>query len=130
MDIPKSARKPPGRKIIKRLSTRTKWALLTLGGLLLTMYGLTTLVHAGIWQQTGVDPAKWVLLGIYSFGVISAGILLLGQAFRFRTIIDIRRETRRNLRQLEKKIDTKRLRGKSQQRRKSRAKTKNPTKMD
>ncbi len=127
MNVPKSAAKPPGRKLVKKLSLQTKWILLAIGGLISTLYGLSVLVNANAQRLAGTETAKWVLLGFYSFVFLSGGLLILGQAFRFRLLIDYRRETRKEINRLKKKIDAKRMKD-IETRRKRREKTKNPTK--
>ncbi len=127
MNVPKSAAKPPGRKLIKRLSLRTKWTLLAIAGLLLTLFGLSFLVNANALRLAGSPSPKWIILGIYSFAMLSAGFLILGQAFRFRLLIDFRRETRREINRLKKRMEVKRMKD-LETLQKLQAKTKNPTK--
>lgn len=127
MELPKSAGKPPGRKLIKRLSTRTKWILLSIAGLFLTLYGLSVLVNANALRLKGVETGQWVLLGLYSYLILAGGLLILGQAFRFRLLLDYRSETRKEIKRLKKKIDSIRMNNlKSAQKRQEKAKS--PTK--
>lgn len=127
MELPKSAGKPPGRKLIKRLSLKTKWILLTIAGLILTLYGLSVLVNANALRLNGIETAKWVLLGLYSYVILTAGLLILGQAFRFRLLFDFRGETRKEIRRIKKKLDSIRIKNLETQR-KRHGKTKSPTK--
>ncbi len=109
MNIPKSARKPPGRRLIKRLSLRTKWILLTIVSVLLICYGLVMMAAAVNLHNDGSPTVQWMLLGLYALAIISAGILGFGQGIRFRILLDIRREINRATRRLEKKIPPKKL---------------------
>lgn len=124
---PKSAVTPPGQKLVKKLPLKTKWVLLSIAGLLLTLYGLSILVNANALRISENDSPIWMLLGLYSFVILTAGFLILGQAFRFRLLIDFRRETRKELNRLKKRIDAKRMKD-LEAFRKRHVKTKNPTK--
>jgi uncharacterized integral membrane protein len=127
MNIPKSAAKPPGRKLLKRLSLKTQWTLLAIGGLLLTLYGLSILTNANSLRHAGVESYQWLLLGLYSFAILTAGFLILGQAFRLRVLIDSRRQIRKEINRLKKNIESKKIKERDTLR-KHRRKTKNPTK--
>jgi uncharacterized membrane protein len=127
MNVPKSAATPPGRKLLKKLSLQTKSIVLTVVGLLLTLFGVSVLVNANTLRLTETDTNKWALLGFYSFAILVAGLLTLGQAFRFRLLIDFRRETRKELNRIKKRIDSKHMKNR-QTASKRHGKTKNPTK--
>ena len=104
MELPKSHGKPPGRKIIKRMPARTKWILLTISGLLCSGAGVVVLSTAAIYTYHAHTTSQIVILGLYGMALLSSGVLILGQAFRFRILIDVRREARRNTRGVEKKL--------------------------
>jgi len=123
--IPSIDPKPPGKKLIKRMSTRTKWMILAPFGLLLFSFGLTVLSEAAHQRRTGEPTQVWVLLGIYSLVLINAGLVFFGEALRFRILLDVRRETRRSMRQLLRKVNTKTARKLITDK-----KTKSPTKRD
>lgn len=127
MNVPKSAAKPPGRKLIKKLPLQTKWTILALVGLLMTLYGLAVLVNANALRLSGIEMSKWIVLGLYSFAILAGGLLILGQAFRFRLLMDFRQETRKEINRLKKRIDAKRMKD-LETFRKRHIKTKNPTK--
>ena len=128
MNVPKSAAKPPGKKLIKKLSLRTKWIILAICGLLLNLYGLSLLVNANAIRLSDTEPpVKWIVLGLYSFVILTAGLLILGQAFRFRLLIDFRRETRKEISRLKKRFDAKRMKD-LEAPRKASSKTKSPAK--
>ena len=96
--------KPPGQKLVSKLSARTKWLILAPLGLVLIGYGLCVFSEAGNLKHTGSRPIEWVLLGTYSLILINGGLSLFGQAIYFRVMMDVRKETRRSLRKLETKL--------------------------
>ncbi|MCF0050877.1 hypothetical protein MUK70_07690 [Dyadobacter chenwenxiniae] len=123
--IPSIDPKPPGKRLIKRMSTRTKWMILAPCGLLIFSFGLTVLSEAAHQRRTGVPTQVWVVLGLYSLALINGGLIMFGEALRFRILLDVRRETRRSMRQLARKISIKAA-GKH----KPGKKAKSPTKTD
>ncbi len=123
--IPSIDPKPPGKRLIKRMSTRTKWMILAPCGLLLFSFGLTVLSEAAHERRTGEPTQVWVVLGLYSLALINGGLIMFGEALRFRILLHIRRETRRSMRQLIRKVNTK-----SPIKSKSGKKAKSPTKTD
>ncbi len=92
--------KPPGRRLIKRMSTRTKWLLLAPFSLILIGYGLCVFSEAANLKHTGEPFSRWFLLGTYSLVVINAGLSLFGQAIIFRMQIENRRTIRRYLKKM------------------------------
>lgn len=96
--------KPPGQKLVSKLSARTKWLILAPLGLVLIGYGLCVFSEAGNLKHTGSRTVEWVLLGTYSLILINGGLSLFGQAIYFRVMMDVRKETRRSLRKLETKL--------------------------
>jgi len=123
--IPSIDPKPPGKKLIKRMSTRTKWMILAPIGLLLFSFGLMVLSEAAHQRRTGEPTQVWVVLGLYSIVLINVGLIFFGEALRFKILLDVRRETRRSMRQLLRKVNTKTVR-----KLRSDKKTKSPTKTD
>lgn len=90
--------KPPGRKLLKRMSTRTKWLLLAPFSLMLIGYGLCVFSGAAQAMHSGQPFKQWFILGTYSLVLINGGISLFGQAVRLRVMMDIRQVVRRQLR--------------------------------
>jgi hypothetical protein len=123
--IPSIDPKPPGKRLIKRMSTRTKWMILAPFGLLLFSFGLTVLSEAAHQRRIGEPTQVWALLGLYSLILINGGVVLFGEAMRFRILLDVRRETRRSMRQLLRKVNSKTVRKLLPEK-----KTKSPTKRD
>lgn len=107
MELPKSQGKPPGRKIIKRMPARTKWILLTIAGVVCISLGAFVIATTAMYKYNNHPASQWVILALYGVVLLSSGILILGQAFRFRILIDVRREARRNIRSVEKKMQDK-----------------------
>jgi hypothetical protein len=128
--IPSIDSKPPGQKLIKRMSARTKWMLLTPAGLVIFSFGLCVLSEAAHQRRIGEPTQVWLLLGLYSLVLINGGLILFGEALRFRILLDVRKETRRSLRQAVRNIKTKSLRKSISEKLKSDKKTKSPTKAD
>src|SRR5215217_694743 len=124
--IPSIDPKPPGKRLIKRMSTRTKWMILAPCGLLIFSFGLTVLSEAAHQRRTGVPTQVWVVLGLYSLALINGGLIMFGEALRFRILLDVRRETRRSMRQLVRKINIKAIRKMPARKGKSDKKTKSP----
>ena len=89
------------------MSTRTKWMILAPCGLLIFSFGLTVLSEAAHQRRTGVPTQVWVVLGLYSLALINGGLILFGEALRFRILLDVRREARRSMRQMVRKINIK-----------------------
>ena len=105
--IPSIDPKPPGKRLIKRMSTRTKWMILAPCGLLIFSFGLTVLSEAAHQRRTGLPTQVWVVLGLYSLALINGGLIMFGEALRFRIMLHVRRETRRSMRQLIRNFNSK-----------------------
>jgi len=88
---------PPGRRLINRMSTRTKWLLLAPFSLVLIGAGLCVIVDAGQVRQSGAPFQQWFLLGTYGLILVNGGLSLFGQAVRFQVQLDYRRFVRREL---------------------------------
>lgn len=88
---------PPGRRLVNRMSTRTKWLILAPLSLVLIGAGLCVLTEAAWAKHTGAPFWQWFLRGTYSLILINGGLSLFGQAVRFRAQLDYRRFVRREL---------------------------------
>ena len=106
------------------MSTRTKWMILAPCGLLLFSFGLTVLSQAAHERRIGEPTQVWVVLGLYSLVLINGGLIMFGEALRFRILLHVRREARRSMRQMIRQINTKNGKNKSGK------KAKSPTKTD
>jgi hypothetical protein len=87
--------KPPGKKLVKRMSLRTKYWLLGTASALMIGSGLSILCEAAFMKFSGEPTIRWFLTGSYAFILIIGGLGLMQTATRFRTMIDVRREVRR-----------------------------------
>lgn len=96
--------KPPGKRLIKQMSTRTKWLILAPVSLLLIGAGLCVFSEAAHLKHTGQPFRQWFLIGTYSLILINGGISLFGQAVRYRIAIDYRKFVRRQLRKAQKEL--------------------------
>lgn len=102
--IPTTGTKPPGKKLLKKMPVRTKWLILVPVSLLLISGGVVVLNAAGNSRSSGEATQVWALLMVYALVLLNGGLLLFGQAIRFRILMDVRKETRRAIRQAEKRI--------------------------
>ncbi len=93
---------PPGRRLVNRMSTRTKWLLLAPVSLVLIGAGLSVLSEAGWAKHTGAPFRQWFLWGTYGLILVNGGLSLFGQAVRFRVQLDYRRFVRRELKKRER----------------------------
>ncbi|GAB4036618.1 hypothetical protein [Spirosoma gilvum] len=89
--------KPPGQRLVKRMSTRTKGLIFVTLGLILFSIGLCVFSVAADANQSGAPFRQWFLWGTYGLILINGGLLLFGQAVRYRVQIDYRRFVRREL---------------------------------
>ena len=89
--------KPPGQRLVKRMSTRTKGLIVAPLGLLLVSAGLWVLSEVAEVRHTGAPFRQWFLWGVYGLILINGGLLLFGQAVRYRAQLDYRRFVRREL---------------------------------
>lgn len=88
---------PPGRRLVNRMTTRTKWLLLAPISLALIGAGLCVVSEAGYAKHTGAPFRQWFLWGAYGLILVNGGLSLFGQAVRFRVQLDYRRFVRREL---------------------------------
>lgn len=94
--------KPPGQRLVKRMSTRTKGLIIAPLGLFLFSVGLCVFSEAVHAKEIGAPFRQWFLWGIYSLILINGGLLLFGQAVRYRAQLDYRRFVRRELKKRER----------------------------
>lgn len=100
--------KPPGKRVIKRMSTRAKWLLLSVASLLAIGAGLCIFSEAAHLKHIGRPTGQWVLMGTYSLILINGGLCLFGQAVRFRVMMDTRQIVRREIRKKARELQAKR----------------------
>lgn len=68
----------------------TKYWLFGGGGAMLLGSGLAVLLHGSKLRDTNTDPWFWVSTG--GFALIMSGLGFIGDANRFRTMVDVLRE--------------------------------------
>jgi hypothetical protein len=95
--------KPPGLRWLKQLSTRTKWLILAPVSLVLIGFGLSVFSEAGWLKHSGAPFWRWVLWGTYSLILINAGLCLLGEAIRYRVMLDTRRAIRKAIKKKQRR---------------------------
>lgn len=100
--------KPPGQRLVKRMSARTKWLIMAPAGLLLIGFGLCVFSGAGYDMQAGAPFMRWFLKGTYSLILINGGLSIFGSAIRFRVMIDTRQIIRQELKRRQKEFNKKR----------------------
>ena len=76
--------KPPGKKMLKRMSLYTKWLFSAVGGLALIGFGLSVFSEAANLKHTNAPFLRWFLLGSYSLIMINGGLCVFGQAIIFK----------------------------------------------
>ena len=68
----------------------TKYWLFGGSGAMLLGTGLAVLLHGSKMKETNEDPWFWVSTG--GFALIMSGLSFIGDANRFRTLVDVLRE--------------------------------------
>lgn len=89
---------PPGRRLVNRMSTRTKWLMLAPLSLMLVGAGLCVLSEAAWAKHSDAPFRQWFLWGTYGLILVNGGLSLFGQAVRYRAQLDYRRFVGRELR--------------------------------
>ncbi len=92
--------------MINRMSTRAKWQVLTPLSMLSFVVGLCVFSEAAFRRIQGAPTTQWVLWGVYGLVFTVGGLLLFGQAQRFRSQLDYRRFVRRELKKRDRGRDT------------------------
>ena len=100
--------KPPGQRLVKRMSARTKWLIMAPAGLLLIGFGLCVFAGAGYDMHAGAPFMRWFLRGTYSLILVNGGLCIFGSAIRFRAMIDTRQIIRQELKRRQKEANKKR----------------------
>jgi hypothetical protein len=86
-DIPK---KPPGQRLVNRMTLRTKWQFFAAVGLLLFGFGISVVSSAAMLKaDVTVTFARWFVMGLYGLILTNLGLVSFGQAIRFRVLMDV-----------------------------------------
>ncbi len=101
--IPKTG-KPPGQKLVKRMSLRAKWLLLAPMSLVLIGAGLCVFSEAAELKHKDAAFSRWFLMGTYSLILINGGLSMLGQAIVFKSQMFYRAEMRREIKKMQKEM--------------------------
>jgi hypothetical protein len=100
---PKISKKPPGKKLIKRMPLRTKWLLTLAAGFVLLVYGLFVLSSAVALRITETaNTLRWGLMLFYSMVIVCGAVYFFGQSIHFQTIMEVSKRTRKQERELER----------------------------
>jgi hypothetical protein len=95
-------KKPPGKKMLKRMSLYTKWLFCAIGGLILIGFGLSIFSEAANLKHTNSVFLRWFLLGSYGLIMINGGLCVFGQAIIFKVKMENKKLIKKALRQREK----------------------------
>lgn len=93
-------KRAPGRRLIKRLSLRTRYWLVGGFSAVLIGSGLAVLSEAALLRHDGVPTAQWFLLGLYGYLLTIGGLGILQISTRIRVKMDVRRQVRREVKKL------------------------------
>ncbi|MDZ7935813.1 MAG: hypothetical protein U5M51_12800 [Emticicia sp.] len=91
--------KPPGKKMLKRMSLYTKWLLSAVGGLILIGFGLSIFSEAADLKHTNAPFLRWFLLGSYSLIMINGGLCVFGQAIIYKVRMENKKLIKKVLKQ-------------------------------
>ncbi|MEA5257783.1 hypothetical protein VB264_08300 [Arcicella aquatica] len=101
-DIPKKA---PGQRLVRRMPLRTKYIWCTILGLLLFGFGISVVGTAStIRAEPNVVFFRWFIWGLYGLIITSIGLVFLGQAIRFRVLMDMNKRFSRQEKEMTKQI--------------------------
>jgi hypothetical protein len=96
--------KPPGQRLVNRMSARTKWLLLAPAGLILIGAGLCVCIDAGFDMHGDAPFMRWFLKGTYGLILFNGGLSVFGNAIRFRVMLDTRIVMRQELKRRQKEF--------------------------
>ena len=99
--------KPPGKKMLKRMSLYTKWLLSAVGGLALIGYGLSVFSEAANLKHTNAPFLRWFLLGSYSLIMINGGLCVFGQAIIFKMKMESKKLIKKAMKERAKRASKK-----------------------
>jgi hypothetical protein len=101
-DIPK---KPPGRRLVKRMPLRTKWLITLSAGLILLALGLYVMSSAVAMRTNPSENAiRSFLMTVYAITIICIAVYVFGQSVRFHVLMDLNRRLNKHERDTEKII--------------------------
>lgn len=95
-------KRAPGRRLIKRLSPRTKYWLVGGFSAVLIGSGLAVLNEASMLKHTGASTTQWFLMGLYGYLLTIGGLGILQISTRMRVRMDLKKEIRRELKRSRK----------------------------
>lgn len=97
--------KPPGQRLVKRMSTRTKSMIVGPAGLVLFSVGLWIFSEAAGARHMDAPFRQWFLWGLYGLILLNGGLLLFGLAVRYHAQLDYRRFVRRELKKRDQMVN-------------------------
>ena len=97
--------KPPGQRLVNRMSTRTKSLIVGPVGLVLFSAGLWVFSEAAGAKYAGAPFRQWSLWGVYGLILLNGGLLLFGLTVRYRAQLDYRRFVRREFKKRDQTLN-------------------------
>ena len=95
--------KPPGRKLLNNLTFSQKFWILGGVGALMLGSGLAVLCEAALLKFSSEPFIRWFMAGTFAFVLIISGVGLIQMSTRFRTLIDIPKIIKKELKKKAKK---------------------------
>jgi ABC-type siderophore export system fused ATPase/permease subunit len=95
--------KPPGTKLLKRMSLYTKWLISAIGGLAMIGFGLCIFSEAANLKHTDAPFLRWFLLGSYSLIMINGGLSIFGKAIIYKIRLEQKKLIKKALKQRDKR---------------------------
>lgn len=87
---PDISKKAPGQRMVNRMPLRTKWLLCASTGLLLFGFGISVVSTAATIKADLTSPfSRWFVMGLYGLILTNLGLVLFGQAIRFKVLMDV-----------------------------------------
>ena len=101
-DIPKKA---PGQRMVNRMPLRTKWLLCAASGLLLFGFGISIVSTAAtIKADLTSSFSRWFVMGLYGLILTNLGLVLFGQAIRFKVLMDVNKRFSKQEKEITKHV--------------------------
>lgn len=101
-DIPKKA---PGQRMVNRMPLRTKWLLCAAAGLVLFGFGISVVSTAAtIKADITSSFSRWFVMGLYGLILTNIGLVLFGQAIRFRVLLDVNKRFSKQEKEITKHV--------------------------
>ena len=102
---PDISKKAPGQRMVNRMPLRTKWLLCAATGLLLFGFGISVVSTAAtIKADLTSSFSRWFVMGLYGLILTNLGLVLFGQAIRFRVLMDVNKRFSKQEKEITKHV--------------------------